>query len=319
MLQRCLPGALVLILVGATPSAARQAPAAPPPAQQPEQKPEQVPVPEESPVYKEQVVVTASKTEQALVNAPATVSLIAGETLQNNASTSYADLFRAVPGLNVTQTSARDINITSRGATSTLSTGAAGAGRRPQHLPGLLRLRRLGLSAGEPRRDQADRSHPRSGVRDLGRQRDERASSTSSPSRRASCQGTSVTLGVGTFGREVAGSAAEDNGIALLRQRVALAGRQRPLGVQGLGGRATRRTRWRGRPAICQAARAAIRRSPTTGTTQPKLERARRLRLRGRPAQAGVPGRRGGHRRHPAQRHRAVRHQLAAPSLATAR
>jgi outer membrane receptor protein involved in Fe transport len=50
------------------------------------------------------------------------VSLIGGETLVNNASTSYADLFRAVPGLNVTQTSARDINLTSRGATSTLST-----------------------------------------------------------------------------------------------------------------------------------------------------------------------------------------------------
>ena len=78
MLQRCLPGALVLVLVSALPSDARQAPAAPPPAQQPEQKPEQTPVPDESPVYKEQVVVTASKTEQALVNAPATVSLIAG-------------------------------------------------------------------------------------------------------------------------------------------------------------------------------------------------------------------------------------------------
>ena len=52
-----------------------------------------------------------------------TVSLIGGETLQNNAATSYADVFRAVPGLNVTQTSARDINLTSRGATSTLSTG----------------------------------------------------------------------------------------------------------------------------------------------------------------------------------------------------
>ena len=123
MLQRCLPGALVLVPVSALPSDARQTPAAPPPVQQPEQKPEQAPVPDEAPVYKEQVVVTASKTEQALVNAPATVSLIAGETLQNNASTSYADLFRTVPGLNVTQTSARDINSTSRGATSTLSTG----------------------------------------------------------------------------------------------------------------------------------------------------------------------------------------------------
>ena len=37
-------------------------------------------------------------------------------------SQDYAGLFRAVPGVNVTQTSARDLNITSRGATGTLST-----------------------------------------------------------------------------------------------------------------------------------------------------------------------------------------------------
>ncbi|HEX5634099.1 MAG TPA: hypothetical protein VFX50_12760, partial [Gemmatimonadales bacterium] len=94
MLQRCLPGALVLALAGAVPCAAQEPPAQPP-AQPPAPQPEQVQAPEESPVYKEQVIVTASKTEQALVNAPATVSLIAGETLQNSASTSYADLFRA--------------------------------------------------------------------------------------------------------------------------------------------------------------------------------------------------------------------------------
>lgn len=84
--------------------------------------PGQQATPDQSDVYKEQVVVTASKTEEALVNAPASVSLITSETIQNNASSSYADLFRGVPGLNVTQTSARDINITARGATSSLST-----------------------------------------------------------------------------------------------------------------------------------------------------------------------------------------------------
>jgi iron complex outermembrane receptor protein len=75
-----------------------------------------------SPVYEEQVVVSASKNEEALVNAPAAVSLINSQTIINTASSSYADVFRSVPGVNVTQTSARDINITSRGATSTLST-----------------------------------------------------------------------------------------------------------------------------------------------------------------------------------------------------
>ena len=56
------------------------------------------------------------------MNAPASVSIITSQTIVNSASTSYADLFRGVPGLNVTQTSARDINITARGASSTLST-----------------------------------------------------------------------------------------------------------------------------------------------------------------------------------------------------
>jgi iron complex outermembrane receptor protein len=87
-----------------------------------DQQAEQPELDQESPVYKEQVVVSASKTEEALVNAPASVSLIDTQTIQNNASTSYADLFRGVPGVNVTQTSARDINITSRGASGTLST-----------------------------------------------------------------------------------------------------------------------------------------------------------------------------------------------------
>ncbi|MEW5981712.1 MAG: TonB-dependent receptor [Acidobacteriota bacterium] len=77
---------------------------------------------EEPPRYEEQVVVTASKVEQQLINAPATVSVINTQTLASRPAADYAGLFRAVPGVNVSQTSARDINITSRGATSTLST-----------------------------------------------------------------------------------------------------------------------------------------------------------------------------------------------------
>ncbi len=121
MLLRTLAVSLFLALVCAVPATAQQ-PAQDPQQTPPAQNPEPSDVPAESPVYKEQVVVTASKTEEELVNAPATVSIIGGQTLQNSGSTSYADQFRSVPGLNVTQTSARDINITSRGATSTLST-----------------------------------------------------------------------------------------------------------------------------------------------------------------------------------------------------
>ena len=72
--------------------------------------------------YEEQVVVSASRTEQQLVNAPAAVSVISGETIRNSPATNVGDLLRAVPGVNVSQISARDVNITTRGATSTLST-----------------------------------------------------------------------------------------------------------------------------------------------------------------------------------------------------
>jgi len=89
-----------------------------PPAKPEEQKPEE----QQPPTYEETVVVTASKVETALVNAPATVSVISAETIQASPTQTYAELLRAVPGTNVSQTSARDINITSRGATSTLST-----------------------------------------------------------------------------------------------------------------------------------------------------------------------------------------------------
>ena len=135
MCIRKVAGACLIVLACASFAAAQQPATSPEPGstQQPsagekagdakDQKPaEQVDVAEESPVYKEQVVVSASKSEEALVNAPAAVSIINSQTIINTASSSYADVFRSVPGVNVTQTSARDINITSRGATSTLST-----------------------------------------------------------------------------------------------------------------------------------------------------------------------------------------------------
>ena len=110
MMPRLLPCALSLMLAG--PAFAQQQQQEPPPPQDPDQ-----------PVsYEEQVVVTASKGEQQLVNAPAAVSLVNTETIQNSAAINVGDLLRAVPGLNVTQVSARDVNLTARGATSTLAT-----------------------------------------------------------------------------------------------------------------------------------------------------------------------------------------------------
>ena len=97
-------------------SAAAFAQSQAPQAQQPPPKPEEIPV------YEEQVVVTASKVEQRLVNAPATMTVVTADVIQSTPSTNYAELFRSVPGVNLSQTSARDFNITMRSATSTLAT-----------------------------------------------------------------------------------------------------------------------------------------------------------------------------------------------------
>ncbi|HEV8395271.1 MAG TPA: TonB-dependent receptor, partial [Vicinamibacterales bacterium] len=77
---------------------------------------------DQTPAFEEQIVVTASRVEEQLVNAPAAVSVITSATIQNSPATNVGDLLRAVPGVNVTQVSARDVNINTRGATSTLST-----------------------------------------------------------------------------------------------------------------------------------------------------------------------------------------------------
>ena len=95
---------------------------APPPPPPPGQQPPPPPPKPADPTYKETVVVSASKTEQQLVNAPATMTVIGPRALEVAPSNNYADLLRAVPGVNITQLSARDINITSRSATSSLST-----------------------------------------------------------------------------------------------------------------------------------------------------------------------------------------------------
>ena len=67
------------------------------------------------------VVVSASKVESTLINAPATMSVVTADTIATSPSQNYGDLLRSTPGINVIQTSARDINMTSRQATSTLA------------------------------------------------------------------------------------------------------------------------------------------------------------------------------------------------------
>ena len=70
----------------------------------------------------ETVVVSASKVETELINAPATMTVLGENVLESTPAQNFGDLLRTVPGMNVVQTSARDINLTSRAATSTLAT-----------------------------------------------------------------------------------------------------------------------------------------------------------------------------------------------------
>ena len=67
------------------------------------------------------VVVSASRSDSPLADAPATMSVVGSEVLASTPAQNYGDLLRAVPGANVVQLSARDVNVTSRRGASTLS------------------------------------------------------------------------------------------------------------------------------------------------------------------------------------------------------
>jgi len=71
--------------------------------------------------YAQTITVTASRFEQSLIAAPASISILSGREIELSAADNMADLLRAVPGLNVMEVGARDINITTRGSTGILS------------------------------------------------------------------------------------------------------------------------------------------------------------------------------------------------------
>jgi iron complex outermembrane receptor protein len=80
------------------------------------------PAEEPADTIEEVIVVSASRTEQPVAEAPATVSVITSQDIAQTPADDYGDLLRNVPGLNVSQISARDIQITGRGATNSLAT-----------------------------------------------------------------------------------------------------------------------------------------------------------------------------------------------------
>ena len=121
-----IAAALAVPAAAAPQDPAQQPPAQQPPAQKPGEKPQdpkQPPKPEEPQRYEELVVVSGSRTETSIMNAPATMSVLGPIAIESRTSQNFAEMMRSVPGVNITQVSSRDINITSRGATGTLSTG----------------------------------------------------------------------------------------------------------------------------------------------------------------------------------------------------
>jgi outer membrane receptor protein involved in Fe transport len=69
------------------------------------------------------IVVTASRTEQQLHDAPATMTVLTAQDISAIPADDAGDLLRNVPGLNVAQMSARDVQIGGREATNSLATG----------------------------------------------------------------------------------------------------------------------------------------------------------------------------------------------------
>ena len=67
------------------------------------------------------MVVTASRNEGRLIDAPVSTSVISTATLETTSAQNYGDLLRATPGVNVIQLSARDVQVTSRSPGNTLT------------------------------------------------------------------------------------------------------------------------------------------------------------------------------------------------------
>ena len=192
--------------------------AAPVFAQQQQQPPVQPPAAAQEPqdpdrpvAFEEQLVVTASRTDQQLVNAPASVSLITTETIQNSPGTNIGDLLRAVPGINVAQLSARDVNITARGATSTLATSQlALVDGRSVYLDffGMVMWDLVPTNANEIKQIEVIRG-PASAVWGANAMSGVVNVITLSPRELAAGGGSSLTIGAGFFDRDATG---QDNG-----------------------------------------------------------------------------------------------------------
>ena len=67
------------------------------------------------------MIVTASRAQESLIGAPAAVTVVGRREIETAAADNLGDLLKNVPGLNITQFGARDINISLRSSTGVLS------------------------------------------------------------------------------------------------------------------------------------------------------------------------------------------------------
>lgn len=113
---RWLPMAMALLMVGSAAVRAQDDT-----AQQEAAAQEEASAEEAQGNVEDIIVVTASRAEQKLQEVPAAMTVITGEQLEKLPVDDYGDILRNVPGLNVSQMSARDIQVTGRSASSSLA------------------------------------------------------------------------------------------------------------------------------------------------------------------------------------------------------
>jgi outer membrane receptor for ferrienterochelin and colicins len=67
------------------------------------------------------VIVTASKYEEEIINAPASASVVSAQAIRDSPSQNVANLLRTVPGMNVAQSSAVSFGVASRNASGAIA------------------------------------------------------------------------------------------------------------------------------------------------------------------------------------------------------
>ncbi len=73
------------------------------------------------PAFEKTVVVSASRVKILLEDTPTTISVVGRDTIDTRPAQNIGDLMREVPGANVVQSSARDVNVATRHSSGLLT------------------------------------------------------------------------------------------------------------------------------------------------------------------------------------------------------